>query len=91
MDRAMFELVLGEAPTGADPSDPLATDGTDGTDASAIDGDSADDAGVRAFRRARAAAWLNRSELEGDWRRPVVVADADIEDDFGDFCGRRVA
>jgi hypothetical protein len=88
MDRAMFELVLGQAATGADPSDPLATGGTD---ASATDGKPAEEAGVRAFGRSRAAAWLDRSELQGDWRRPLVVADADIEDDFGDFCGRRVA
>jgi hypothetical protein len=74
---------------GADPPDEIATDGS-GT--SATDGDLDDNAGVRAFRRRRAAEWdLDPSELEGDWRRPVAVADADIEDDFGDFCGRRVA
>jgi hypothetical protein len=85
----MFELVLGPAAAGADPTEALATVGAD---ASATDGDLDDNVGVRAFRRRRAAEWdLDRSELEGDWRRPVVVADADIEDDFGDFCGRRVA
>lgn len=89
MDGLMFELVLSQAAAGADPTEALATDGTE---ASATDGDLDDNAGVRALRRRRAAEWdLDRSELQGDWRRPVAVADADIEDDFGDFCGRRVA
>jgi len=74
----MFELVLGQPATGADPSDPLATDGTD---ASATDGDPADDAGVRAFRHldrnllnllvAAEATQDERAEFERRYRERV--------------------
>jgi hypothetical protein len=62
------------------------------TEAAAGASDGSDDMHLRRFRRSRSAAWPpERSELNSDWQRPLAVNDADIEDVFGDFCGRRVA
>ncbi|HYK95250.1 MAG TPA: hypothetical protein VE011_05190 [Candidatus Dormibacteraeota bacterium] len=87
MNMARLELAHGAAIC-TDPENDLPL----GLDPTVTDGDPAGAAPARALGRDRAAAWrFDRPEPEGDWQWPVAVADADIEDDFGDFCGRRVA
>jgi hypothetical protein len=68
-------------------SPPLATELLDPW----ADAGEADEVDADVFRLPRVDWQLDGSELEGDWGSPVAVADADLEDDFGGFCGRRVA
>jgi hypothetical protein len=88
MDRAGLEPVPGEAGVGAPLAPRLATELTH---LGAAEGEGADEAHMDGFLRRRRRWQLERSELHGDWDSPLAVADADLEDDFGDFCGRRVA
>jgi hypothetical protein len=89
MDRSGLELGLRNAGAGAERLSALPCELTE---AAAGGSDGSDDAREARFRRRRSVSWpLDRSELDIDWQLPLAVSDADIEDDFGDFCGRRVA
>jgi hypothetical protein len=54
-------------------------------------GDDFDEQHLARLRR-RSSGWaVDASELDSIWQGGLAVNDADIDDDFGDFCGRRVA